>query len=59
MTSQIDRRPSHSTGSPQARARRALLGSTRQARTRRVYDGVVASYIREISAQAADRSRHS
>jgi hypothetical protein len=31
------------------RGRRVVLGRRREARTRRVFDGVVASYIRDIS----------
>jgi hypothetical protein len=33
------------------RARRAAFGSVRQARMQRVFDGVVASYIRDISVR--------
>jgi hypothetical protein len=39
------------TGTPsRTRAARAAHASTREARTRRSFDGVLASYIRELSA---------
>jgi hypothetical protein len=52
----------HSTIANGDRARWAALGSARQARIRRTFDGVVASYIRDISertalAPARDRPR--
>jgi hypothetical protein len=55
----INRRAPHGAMTNGNRARRARVGSVRRARTQRVFDGVVASYIREISertAPAADRS---
>jgi hypothetical protein len=56
MTSQIERRPSHTASADSVRERRGRHGSIRQARARRVYDGVVASYLREIAAAPAERS---
>jgi hypothetical protein len=45
----------HSTMASVNRARRARLGSVRQGRIQRVFDGVVASYIRDISVRTTRR----
>ena len=42
-------RQPHTTMANAARGRRVALGRRREERTRRVFDGVVASYIRDIS----------
>jgi len=46
---QIDRRASHTTIADGRRSRRAARSPSREARVRRSFDGVVASYIRELS----------
>jgi uncharacterized DUF497 family protein len=48
----------HSTTASVNRARRAAVGSVRQARIQRVFDGVVASYIRDISVRTAPAPVH-
>jgi hypothetical protein len=57
----LNRRDPHSTMANATRGRRPALGRLREERTRRVFDGVVASYIRDISmgtaAGAGDTSR--
>ena len=45
-----------STMAGRHRARRAAHGPAREARTRRSFDAVTASYIRELSAAAGDTS---
>ena len=52
MTPLKGRQP-HSTMAGATRRRRVPLGRRREARTRRVFDGVVASYIRDISVRTA------
>ena len=47
---QLDRRAAHPTTSDGHRARRGRRTSLREARARRSFDGVVAAYIRELSA---------
>ena len=42
-------REPHTTMANAIRARRVVVGRRLEARTRRVFDGVVASYIRDIS----------
>jgi hypothetical protein len=49
--------PAHSTIANGNRPRGAALASSRQARAQRVFDGVVASYIRDISVRAASNGR--
>jgi hypothetical protein len=44
-------RQAHSVMANATRGRRVALGRRREARTRRVFDGVLASYIRDISAR--------
>jgi hypothetical protein len=47
---QIDRRVSHEDAAANGNhVRRAPFGSVRMTRARRVFDGVVASYIRDIA----------
>jgi hypothetical protein len=46
-------RQPHSTMANANRGRRVALGRRREERTRRVFDGVVASYIRDISVRTA------
>ena len=50
MTPLHGRHP-HSTMAGAKRGRRVASGRPREARTRRVFDGVVASYIRDISVR--------
>lgn len=47
---QLNRRPAHPTTADGRRARRVRRTSSREARARRSFDGVVASYLRELSA---------
>jgi hypothetical protein len=47
---QTYRRAPHTSSPDGRRTRRPAHGSEREARARRVFDGVVASYIRDISA---------
>jgi hypothetical protein len=56
MTTQVNRRASRTTMASRRSARRAAHGPAREARIRRSFDGVVASYIRELSA-AGDTTR--
>ena len=53
---QITRRASHTTDSDGRRTRGPAHSSSREARVRRSFDGVVASYIRELSATDRERS---
>ena len=52
MTPLNSRHP-HSTTAEGNRGRRVARGRRREARTRRVFDGVVASYLRDISVRTA------
>lgn len=47
---QLNRRAAHPTTPDGRRARRGRRTSSREARARRSFDGVVASYLRELSA---------
>jgi hypothetical protein len=49
----VDCRQPHGTMANATRGRRVALGRRREARMRRVFDGVVASYIRDISVRTA------
>jgi len=49
----FDRRSAHATAANGDRPRRAAPAASREARRRRVFDGVVASYIHDISMRAA------
>jgi uncharacterized DUF497 family protein len=49
----LNRRDPHSTMANATRGRRLALGRLREERMRRVFDGVVASYIRDISVRTA------
>lgn len=53
---QITRRASHNPNTDGRRIRRGTHSSPREARVRRSFDGVVASYIRELSATDRRRS---
>ena len=55
MTPLNSRHP-HSTTAAGNRGRRVARGRRREARTRRVFDGVVASYLRDISVRTAGRA---
>jgi hypothetical protein len=50
---QTNRRTSHTSSADGRRTRRPAHSSEREARARRSFDGVVASYIRELSAADA------
>jgi hypothetical protein len=50
---QTNRRTSHTSSADGRRTRRPVHSSEREARARRSFDGVVASYIRELSAADA------
>jgi hypothetical protein len=50
---QTNRRTSHTSSADARRTRRPAHSSEREARARRSFDGVVASYIRELSAADA------
>jgi hypothetical protein len=56
MTMQVNRRASGTTMASRRSARRPVHGPAREARIRRSFDGLVASYIRELSA-AGDTTR--
>ena len=49
----LDQLAPRTTMASRTRARGAAHGPTREARTRRSFDGVVASYIRELAAAGA------
>lgn len=51
----LNRLPSRATTASRARERRAAHRPAREARTGRSFDGVVASYIRELSAAETPR----
>jgi hypothetical protein len=56
MTTQVNRRASRTTMASRRGARPAAHGPAREARIRRSFDGLVASYIRELSV-AGDTTR--
>jgi hypothetical protein len=53
----LDRRRSHGPTANGDRPRRAGLGASREARIQRVFDGVVASYIHDISVRHREPRR--
>ena len=55
MTPLNSRHP-HRTMADGHRGHRVARGRRREARTRRVFDGVVASYLRDISVRTAGRA---
>jgi hypothetical protein len=56
MTTQLNRRAPRATTATRPPERRAAHRPAREARTKRSYDGVVASYVRSLAAGGGTRS---